>query len=101
MSTIFVIVRNGEVDFKFHFPKNILLNAMYQHSDVKSLNTVAACRDTLYTSYTLFPDDRSIQDSKSTCADSSTNVTPIGYISAFFFAIILDIAANKLYNNLS
>ena len=74
---------------------------MYQHSDVKPLDIVTACRDTLYASDTLFPDNRSIQDCKSTCAGSRTNVTPIGYLSNYFFAIILDIAANKLYNNLS
>ena len=68
---------------------------------MQSLDIITACRDTFYTSYTLFPDNRSIQDCKTACANRSTNVTPIGYISAFFFAVILDIAANKLYNNLS
>ena len=68
---------------------------------MQSLDIITACRDTFYTSYTLFPDNRSIQDCKSTCAGSRTNVTPIGYLSNYFFAIILDIAANKLYNNLS
>ena len=77
------------------------LYAIHQHSDVKPLNVVAACRDTLYTSDALLPDNRSIQDCKSTCAGSRTNVTPIGYLSNYFFAIILDIAAKKLYNNLS
>ena len=74
---------------------------MYQHPDMKPLNIITACRDTLYVSNALFPDDRSIQDCKSTCSGSRTNVTPIGYLSNYFFAIILDIAANKLYNNLS
>ena len=89
------------MDFKSHFPKSILLNAMHQHSDMQSLDIVTACRNTLYASNALFPDDRSIQDCKTTCAGSSTNVTPIGYFSNFFFIVILDIPANKLYNNLS
>ena len=73
---------------------------MHQHPDMQPLDIVTACRDTLYASNALFPDNRPIQNRKSTCSDGCTNVTPIGYISAFFFAIILDIAANKLYNNL-
>ena len=59
----------------------LYLYAMYQHPDMQPLNIITACCDTLYASDTLFPDDRSIQDRKTTCAGSRTNVTPIGYFS--------------------
>ena len=60
------------------------LYAMHQHSDMQSLDIVTARRDTLYASNTLFPDDRSIQDRKTTCAGSRTNVTPIGCFSKMY-----------------
>ena len=56
---------------------------MYQHPDMKPLDIISACRDTLYTSNALFTHNSSIQDRKSTCSDSSTNVTPIGYLSGY------------------
>ena len=51
---------------------------------MQPLDIVTACRDTLYASDTLFPDNRSIQDCKTACANRSTNVTPIGYLSKIF-----------------
>ena len=71
------------------------LYAIHQHSDVKPLNVVAACRDTLYTSDALLPDNRSIQDCKAACSGRSTNITPICYLSCDFAYTV-----NQVYNQI-
>ena len=68
---------------------------MHQHPYMKSLDIVTACRDTLYTSNALFPDNRSIQDGKAACSISRTNVTPICYLSCD-----LSYTVDQVYNQI-